>query len=328
MPLLRDMRQIAGSEASTRQDEFVAATPPPGHTTQTARSAVTTQTARSAGADSTQLHVRWDRVSVLFALIVVLAVVVTHAVVVALRDDPGAVAAKPAPLQTSGRPAPAKHECPRPPTGAIHAAPALHNDPAVPSRTVALTFDDGPGPWTPAVLDVLRQAQVQATFFVVGKSVAAEPEMLRRVLADGHALGNHTWSHKIPSATTGWNRPTLTREIERTSQAILDAVGRKPCLFRPPGGVAKGADTVSHAAHLSVILWSVDTRDWANRPAGTEDLARVIRKRAIAGLAQEHPVILLHDGGGDRAATVAALPGIIEDYRAHGYRFVTLGKIT
>ena len=337
MLLLRDMRQIAGSEASTRQDEFVAATPPPGHTTQTARSAVTTQTARSAvttetarsaGADSTQLRVRWDRVSVLFALIVVLAVVVTHAVVVALRDDPGAVAAKPAPIQTSGRPAPAKQECPRPATGAIYAAPALHNDPAAPSRTVALTFDDGPGPWTPAVLDVLQQAQVQATFFVVGKSVAAEPEMLRRVLADGHALGNHTWSHKIPSAASGWNRPTLTREIERTSQAILDAVGRKPCLFRPPGGVAKGADTVSHAAHLSVILWSVDTRDWANRPAGAADFARVIRKRATAGLAEEHPVILMHDGGGDRAATVAALPGIIEDYRAHGYRFVTLGKIT
>ena len=307
----------------------MAATPPPGHTTQTARSAVTTQTARSAGADSAQLRVRWDRVSVLFALIVVLAVVVTHAVVVALRDDPGAVATKPAPIQTSGRPAPAKQECPRPATGAIHAAPALHhNDPAAPSRTVALTFDDGPGPWTPAVLDILRQAQVQATFFVVGKSVAAEPEMLRRVLADGHALGNHTWSHKIPSAASGWNRPTLTREIERTSQAILDAVGRKPCLFRPPGGVAKGADTVSHAAHLSVILWSVDTRDWANRPAGVVDFARVIRKRATAGLAEEHPVILMHDGGGDRAATVAALPGIIEDYRAHGYRFVTLGKIT
>jgi peptidoglycan/xylan/chitin deacetylase (PgdA/CDA1 family) len=77
-----------------------------------------------------------------------------------------------------------------------------------------------------------------------------------------------------------------------------------------------------------MILWSVDTRDWANRPAGAVNFARVIRKRAAAGLAEEHPVILLHDGGGDRAATVAALPGIIEDYRARGYRFVTLGKIT
>jgi peptidoglycan/xylan/chitin deacetylase (PgdA/CDA1 family) len=317
--LLRDMLQIAGSGASTRQDEVVAATPPPGHTT---------QTASRAPVGSTQLHVRWDRVSVLFALIAVLAVVVTHAFVVAVRDDQGAVAAKPAAIQASDRPAPAQQECPRPATGAIHAAPASHDDAAAPSRTVALTFDDGPGPWTPAVLDVLQQAQVQATFFVVGKSVAAEPEMLQRVLADGHAVGNHSWSHKIQSAATGWNRATLAGEIERTSQVIFNAVGRKPCLFRPPGGVVKGADKVSHAAGLSVTLWSVDTRDWAHRPAGARDFAGVIRKRAAAGLAEEHPVILLHDGGGDRAATVAALPGIIKDYRAHGYRFVTLGKIT
>jgi peptidoglycan-N-acetylglucosamine deacetylase len=308
---MRDMRQIAGSGASRRQDEVVAATPP----------GQTTQTASRGSVGRTQLHVRWDRVSVLLALIAVLAIVVTHAVVVAVRVEP-------ARIQASDRPTPAEQECPQPPTGAIHAAPVLHNDAAMPSRTVALTFDDGPGPWTPAVLDVLQQAQVKATFFVVGTSVAADPEMLRRVLADGHALGNHTWSHKIPSAATGWNRTALAGEIERTSQVILNSVGRKPCLFRPPGGVVKGADKVSRAAGLSVILWSVDTRDWADRPAGAEDFAKVIRKRAAAGLAEEHPVILLHDGGGDRAATVAALPGIIEDYRAHGYRFVTLGKIT
>jgi len=296
------------------------AAPPP--------SAPTTQTPSHASVGRDRLRVRWDRVSVLFALIAVLAVVIAHAVVVAVRGDPGAVAAKPAPVQASDRPVPAEQACPRPATGAVHAAPALHNDVAAPSRTVALTFDDGPGPWTPAVLDVLQHAQVRATFFVIGKSVTAEPEMLRRILADGHALGNHTWSHKIPTAAAGWNRARLAGEIERTSQVILDAVGRKPCLFRPPGGVVKGADKVSHAAGLSMILWSVDTRDWANRPASAGNFARLIRKRAAAGLAEEHPVILLHDGGGDRAATVAALPGIIEDYRARGYRFVTLGKIT
>ena len=296
------------------------AAPPP--------SAQTTQTASRTPVGRDQLRIRWDRVSVLFALIAVLALVIAHAVVVALRGDPGAVAANPAPIQASDRPVSAEQACPRPATGAVHAAPALHNDEAAPSRTVALTFDDGPGPWTPAVLDVLQQAQVRATFFVVGKSVTAEPEMLRRVLAEGHALGNHTWSHKIPTAAAGWNRARLAVEIERTSQVIFDAAGRKPCLFRPPGGVVKGADKVSHAAGLSMILWSVDTRDWANRPASAGNFARLIRKRAAAGLAEEHPVILLHDGGGDRAATVAALPGIIEDYRARGYRFVTLGKIT
>jgi peptidoglycan/xylan/chitin deacetylase (PgdA/CDA1 family) len=178
------------------------------------------------------------------------------------------------------------------------------------------------------VLDVLRQAQVPATFFVVGKQVAAEPEMLRRVLADGHALGNHTWSHKMPRAATGWNPTKLAGEMERTSRAIFHATGLKPCLFRPPGGIVKGADRVGRRAGLSVILWSVDTRDWADPPTGGKSFAAVIRKRAAAGLNEEHPVILLHDGGGDQAATVAALAGIIEDYRTHGYRFVTLEKMT
>jgi peptidoglycan-N-acetylglucosamine deacetylase len=299
----------------------VAATPPsPSRTPQ--------QTASRASVGRAQLHVRWDRVTVLFALVAVLAMVVTHTIVVALRPDPGGITARPAPIQASDPPSPAPRDCPRPTTGTVRTAPAVQDDAGAPSRTVALTFDDGPGPWTPAVLDALQRAQVQATFFVVGKSAAAEPEMLRRVLADGHALGNHTWSHKIPSAATGWNRAALAAEIERTSQAIRNAVGLKPCLFRPPGGIVKGADMASRAAGLSVILWSVDTRDWANQPSGGTSFPKVIRKRAADGLAEEHPVILLHDGGGDQAATVAALPGIIEDYRGHGYRFVTLGKIT
>ena len=318
------MLQITGSGVLTRQDELVAATSPPGRTT---------QAKGHASVGHAQLHVRWDRVSVLFALVAVLAMVVTHTVVVAVRGDPGAVtakpvAAKPAPIQDADHAANAQHECPPPTTAIIRAAPAVQGEAGTPSRTVALTFDDGPGPSTPAVLDVLQQAQVPATFFVVGKKVANDPEMLRRILAGGHVLGNHTWSHKIPRASAGWNRSTLAGEIERTRQAVLDAGGLKPCLFRPPGGIVKGADRVTRKAGLSVILWSVDTRDWADPPAGAKSFAAVIRKRAAAGLTEEHPVILLHDGGGDRAATVAALAGIIEDYRAHGYRFVTLDKMT
>jgi peptidoglycan-N-acetylglucosamine deacetylase len=297
---------------------IVAATSPPGRTT---------QTASRASIGRAQLHVRWDRVSVLFALVAVLAIVVAHAVVHAVRPDPRAVAVKPAPIQAD-HPALAPQDCPRPATGTIRTAAAVQDDAGAQSPTVALTFDDGPGPWTPAVLDVLQQVQVQATFFVVGENVTARPELLQRVLAGGHALGNHTWSHKIPSAATGWNRATLAGEIERTSRAILNAAGLEPCLFRPPGGIVKGAGQVSRAAGLSLILWSVDTRDWANPPTGGKSFATVIRKRAAAGLAEKHPVILLHDGGGDQAATVAALPGIIEDYRAHGYRFVTLDKMT
>jgi peptidoglycan-N-acetylglucosamine deacetylase len=185
-----------------------------------------------------------------------------------------------------------------------------------------LTFDDGPS--TPAVLDVLQKNGVHATFFVVGKRVAAEPGTLRRIIAGGHALGNHTWSHKIPPSSAGWNANTLSTEIERTRREVFNATRRKPCLFRPPGGIVKGAETATHAASLSMILWSVDPRDWAAPPS--ERYAAVIQKRVAAGLAQEHPAILLHDGPGNRAATVAALTGIINDYRSHGYRFVALDE--
>jgi peptidoglycan-N-acetylglucosamine deacetylase len=301
----------------------VAATPPLDRTAQASRMPV----------GRAQLRVRWDRVSVLGALVAVLAMVVTHAVVVAVRDDPGPGAPKPAPIQASDKASDKAASAPEPgcppaTTAIIRTAPAVQGEAGAPLRTVALTFDDGPGRSTPAVLDILQQAQIQATFFVVGKKVAAEPEMLRRVLAEGHVLGNHTWSHTMPRAASGWNRTRLASEIERTRRAVVDAAGLKPCLFRPPGGIVKGAGKVSRDAGLSMILWSIDTRDWADPPTGDKNFATVIRKRAAAGLSEEHPVILLHDGGGDRAATVAALPGIIEDYRAHGYRFVTLDKMT
>ena len=297
----------------------MAATPLPNRTT---------KTAGRASVGRAQLRVRWDRISVLLALAAVLAMVATHAVVDVVRGDLGADAAQPAPIQAANPATNAQPECPPPTAAIIRTAPVVRGEAGAPSRTVALTFDDGPGPSTPAVLDVLRQAQVSATFFVVGEQVVAEPEMLRRVLAGGHALGNHTWSHKMPRAATGWNSTKLAGEIERTSRAIFHAAGLKPCLFRPPGGIVKGADRVSRRAGLSVTLWSVDTRDWADPPTGGQSFAAVIRKRAAAGLKEEHPVILLHDGGGDQAATVAALAGIIQDYRAHGYRFVTLDKMT
>jgi len=296
----------------------------------------TRQTASRTPAGHAHLHVRWDRVTVLFALVAVLAMVVMHAVVVAARGDPRAPAAEaasiPAPDQPANTPAPdhldnTQPKCPKPAPGIIRAAPAVRDETDAAARTVALTFDDGPGPATPQVLDVLQRAGVRATFFVVGQHAAANPEMLQRIVAGGHVLGDHTWSHRIPSVAAGWKRSRLAVEIERTRRAIFDATGLEPCLFRPPGGVVKGAESVAHAAGLSMILWSVDTRDWA--PSKTRGkFAAIIRKRAALGLTEEHPVILLHDGGGNREATVAALPEIINDYRAHGYRFVTLDQPT
>lgn len=291
----------------------------------------TPKAAHGAPAGGPRLRVRWDRVSVLVALVAVLATVIIHTSVVEVRNRlrttdpiPAATQAAAAPAASpQSRPQP-QSECPRPARDVIHTAPVINSQAGAPERTVALTFDDGPGPSTPAVLDVLQQNGVPATFFVVGENAAAEPAMLQRIVAAGHALGDHTWSHHIPSAKAGWRAGTLSKEIEHTRRAIVKATGREPCLFRPPGGIVKGAEKVAHAAGLSMILWSVDTRDWA-APANKR-FAPVIQKRAATGLKQQHPVILLHDGGGNRTATVAALPGIINDFRSHGYRFVTLDE--
>jgi peptidoglycan-N-acetylglucosamine deacetylase len=282
------------------------------------------QTVSPAAARSVRLHVRWDRVSVLVALLAILTTVTVHAVISAVQDGLRAMSAEPSPpaettVAVTQQAPEAHHKCPSPAAAVVHTAPAVA-DAAV--RTVALTFDDGPGPATPAVLDILHRNGVHATFFVIGQRVAAEPDMVRRIAADGHALGNHSWSHHIPSAKAGWKRSTVTAEIERTNRAILAATGLRPCLFRPPGGIVKGARRATHTAGLSMILWSTDPRDWA--ASASKKSASVIRKRVAAGLTEEHPVILLHDGGGNRSATVAALQGIIDDYRARGYEFVTL----
>jgi peptidoglycan/xylan/chitin deacetylase (PgdA/CDA1 family) len=270
------------------------------------------------------MRVRWDRVSVLLALVAVLATVIAHSMFVAVRNNLKSVEAKPAETNVAAAPpADPQPRCPQPMPGVVRSAAMVPTAAEHPLPTVALTFDDGPGPSTPEVLDVLRQYGVPATFFVIGQNAAAEPELLQRIVADGHAIGDHTWSHPIPSAKAGWKTSTLTRQISRTRQVIIDATGREPCLFRPPGGVVKGAEKVAHAAGLSMILWSVDTRDWAAPPS--KKFASVIQKRAAAGLKQQHPVILLHDGG-NRVATVAALAGIINDYRSHGYVFVTFDQ--
>jgi peptidoglycan-N-acetylglucosamine deacetylase len=284
----------------------------------------TPNTAHSAPVSRPQLRVRWDRVSVLLALIAVLVVVITNAVVVAIRGNLKTPSAGPATMEATTAP-PAvnsQHRCPQPASGVIRTAPVMHGETGESQRTVALTFDDGPGPSTPEVLDVLQQHGVPATFFVIGQKAAAEPQMLQRIVAGGNAIGDHSWSHRIPSAKAGWRAKTLAREIKQTRQVIADATGREPCLFRPPGGIIKGAAAAARDAGLSMILWSVDTRDWAAPP--NKKFASIIQKRAAAGLKEQHPVILLHDGGGSQAATVAALPGIINDYRSHGYQFVTL----
>ena len=255
------------------------------------------------------VRVRWDRVLVLLGTLTLLLVLIGHAIFRGV--DTGHADTVPEPVQVA---APVK-ACPPPSPRVLRTAPGEGDQ-----RTVALTFDDGPGPWTDEVLGVLTRKSVKATFFVLGKSAAAGPDQVKRIYAAGHAVQNHSWSHPSPGRK-GWNKKTLKDQIRRTNAEISRITGQQPCYFRPPEGVVEGAEEETLAAGLSIVLWSVDTRDWATR--GRSAAAR-IRDRAQRGLEEQHPIVLLHDGGGDRRATVEALPGVIDDYRRHGYAFVTL----
>ena len=308
---------------------------PPGASTASRRAGVSSQPPHHSG----QLRVHWDRVAVfaviLVLILVLIVVMITRAFVETDRraDVAGTAdsAAQPAAAEsatqpaaaTSAPPSAAQLLCPTAGSQPITAAPAVAGgDPA--AQTVALTFDDGPGDFTPQVLDVLREKQVRATFFVLGREVAQKPEMLQAIVGAGHMVGNHSWSHDMPNPSSGWKASTLTREIDRTGEAIAEATGQQACLFRPPGGVIKGVQGVSRDASLSIVMWSVDTRDWAGQRPGDVRFADTLRRRALRGLKEEHPLVLMHDGGGYRGSTVAALPGIIDDYRAAGYQFVDL----
>jgi peptidoglycan/xylan/chitin deacetylase (PgdA/CDA1 family) len=208
---------------------------------------------------------------------------------------------------------------------------ARHDAPGT-GRTIALTFDDGPSAHTRAVLDVLAAAQVHATFFVVGGAVTADPQAVARAAAAGNLIGNHTWDHNYPRAVpNGWTLRYLDDQLDRTDAVVAAATGAPTCVFRPPGGFMPA--TVKVAAQRTreqVVLWSVDPRDWQVQgprdpgAAGRAKEADRIYAAAIAGGSQQHPILLLHDGGGYRGATVAALPRIIAYYKAHGYRFVRL----
>ncbi|MER6214333.1 polysaccharide deacetylase family protein [Streptomyces sp. NPDC001674] len=188
-------------------------------------------------------------------------------------------------------------------------------------REVALTFDDGPlPPYTGQVLDVLERYGVPATFFCVGMNARGHPEELARMREQGHEVANHTWSHPfLPELT----RPELHEQLQRTQEAVAEATGGPtPTLFRPPYG-ARTPEVLGWLADTGsrVVLWDVAPDDWTMPGAGT--IARLILDAVRPG-----SVVLLHDGGGDRSQTVAALPTVIERLLADGYRFVTVGGLT
>ena len=182
-------------------------------------------------------------------------------------------------------------------------------------RLVALTFDDGP--WagqTDQILSILRDEGIKATFFMLGYSVRKNPALAKRVADEGHLIGNHTMGHTMLTEV----KPTkVDAQIAAGQKTIVGATGVEPRWFRPPGGdISASVWSQVRNADLRVAMWDVDPKDWRRPPAA--QLARYVVNHVRPGA-----IVLLHDGGGNRSATVAALPRIIKELKAAGYRFVT-----
>jgi peptidoglycan-N-acetylglucosamine deacetylase len=179
-------------------------------------------------------------------------------------------------------------------------------------KVVALTFDDGPSEYTDRDLDVLREKGVPGTFFEIGEEMPGREATMRRILAEGDEIGDHTENH-VEDPGYG--------QIAEAARRIQEYTGFEPCLFRPPGG-AENSGVIDTAGSLGMktITWDVDPRDWSL--PGTSEIYSNIVDNAKPGA-----IILMHDGGGPRDETLAALPEIIDTLRARGYGFETVSAL-
>jgi len=177
---------------------------------------------------------------------------------------------------------------------------------------VSLTFDDGPSAYTTRVMGVLRKAHARATFYVLGSRIAGRADLLRRMLREGNEIADHSFSHpSLPSFS----------QIRITSARIRRATGFRPCLFRPPYGNVNGrlvAD--ARRGGMRTINWDVDPRDWST-PGASAIATRVVNH------VRPGSIVVMHDGGGNRSQTIAALPTILRRLRQRGYEFLTTTEL-
>jgi peptidoglycan/xylan/chitin deacetylase (PgdA/CDA1 family) len=188
---------------------------------------------------------------------------------------------------------------------------------------LALTFDDGPGDWTGAILDLLDRYGARATFFCLGERVRGRAPLLRRMLAEGHEIGNHLFSHRHPEALSD---DEVRDELTRTAQEIEAATGLAPTLVRPPYG-EEPERIAAVAAELGlgpVVLWSIDPEDWKAPPA--DAIAEHVLQEARAGA-----IVDLHDGWGrtegTRQPTVEALERLVPELQSRGFRLVCMSEL-
>ena len=186
-----------------------------------------------------------------------------------------------------------------------------------PGPFIAITFDDGPVvPNTPRLLDMLAARGIKATFFTVGTNVARNPNIMRRIVADGHEIANHTWTHPYLSRLSD---ASVRSELQRSHDSLVSITGTSPRMYRPPYGAitARQKQWIMSEFGYPTILWSVDPQDWKTRNAA------MTRSRILAET-RPGAIILVHD---IHASSVDAMPGTLDGLLAKGFRFVTVSQL-
>jgi peptidoglycan-N-acetylglucosamine deacetylase len=199
---------------------------------------------------------------------------------------------------------------------------------------IAISFDDGPDPtWTPEILDVLKKKQAPATFFVIGDPANQYASLIRREYAQGEEIGNHTFTHPEFESIS---KTQLQIELNLTELLLESSLGVKTTLFRPPYGIDHQPESASEIQMLPIpqsmgyviVGARVDPHDWGEANGQPPPPVKTIVQRVLADVeANRGNIILMHDGGGNRSHTVAALPEIIDSLRAKGYQFVTVSDL-
>ena len=235
-------------------------------------------------------------------------------------ETPGLTSGKPAknaplPPPPSGLRNPDHEDVPK---AASPGAKVTYSSVHVNGPYIAMTFDDGPHPRnTPKLLDILKQRNIKATFFLVGENIREYPNIVRRILAEGHEIGNHTFKH--PINMTRLSDEQARKEIADTAKALEEIAGYHCHLYRPPGGNTNAEQTkwVHDDFGYLTILWSVDPNDW-KKPG-----VSVVQRRLISGA---HPgaIMLSHD---IHAPTIEAVPLVLDTLLAKGYQFVTVSQL-
>jgi peptidoglycan/xylan/chitin deacetylase (PgdA/CDA1 family) len=239
--------------------------------------------------------------------------------------------AKPTPAPSTPAPAPASAPATPAPAADASTTPAATAPAPVPTSTpkitysqvhadgpyIAMTFDDGPSAAnTPRLLDMLKQRKIHATFFFVGQCVQENPEIVKRIVAEGHEIGNHSWSHPDLARMS---EASVQNEIQKTNDAIVAACGQSPKVMRPPYGAftARQRAWANGTWGFKIILWDVDPLDWKVR--NSEHVKAEILKQTVPG-----SIILSHD---IHKTTVDAMPETLDALLAKGFKFVTVSEL-